>query len=78
MENPKSKSQFWKQYANKIGVIKEKLKKLEFIYILREKNARVNLLSKLSNIEEQVEVENVVQQTIHISRFFMIIESQES
>lgn len=39
---------------------------------------RVDLLSKLSNIEEHEGMENIVRQTIHVSRFVMMIERQES
>lgn len=38
--------------VEKIGLIKEKFKKLEFAYILGEENDRDDLLSMLSNIEE--------------------------
>lgn len=35
-------------------------------------------MSKLSNIEEHEGMENIVRQTIHVSRFVMMIERQES
>lgn len=72
------KEPIFQKYAIKIGVIKERFKKMEFIYIPREKNLKADLLSKLSNIEENVGMENVVHQTIHTLRFVMMIESQES
>lgn len=72
------KEPIFQKYAIKIGVIKERFKKMEFIYIPREKNLKADLLSKLSNIEENVGMENVVHQTIHTLRFAMMIESQES
>lgn len=71
------KEPIMQKYIDKVKVIKEKIKKLKFIYILREKNARVNLFSKLSSIEEHVGMENVVYQILHILKFFMMRDTQE-